>query len=156
MKEPVRIKKTGLLPHAIIENIIDNHPAVDPDTGHLICHYKLIGLALVEVMGENYPALTVGDCIVVVNDPRGVESLKKASDPLETSTLPPSEPGITEFPIYEIAGVMSMLRDSKRIEVRRLKSGGDYLVFIVEGEYEAAIIVEKCKRPSDTSAILQV
>lgn len=149
-------RKSDYLPHPVIEHVVDNHPAIDPDTGHLLCHYKPIGLALVEVGGETYPALTVGDCVTVVNDPAAIKAITSETEPLETSILPPPDPEYRDIPVHEIASILSALRDAAMVEVRRPRDTGEYLILILRDNYEIAFILERCKRHEDKGAILQV
>jgi len=155
--EEMKVKrKSEYLPHPVIEHVVDNHPAIDPDTGHILCHYKPMGLAIIEVGGETYPALTVGDCVTVTNDPAAIKAIINETEPLETPILPPSSPEYRDIPIHEIASILSALRDAAMIEVRRPRDARGYLVIILRDNYEVVFIIERCRKHEDKGAILQV
>ena len=51
---------------AILEIVAYLHPAVDPDTGHYVCHHHSIGASVFETGSGPVPALVIGGCAMLV------------------------------------------------------------------------------------------
>lgn len=149
-------KQPGYLPHSVVENLLGLHPAIDPDTGHILCHYKPFNLGLAEINGNPYPALIVNDCIIIINDNKAVKELIEETIPLKTSMLPPKGEDHEGIPIYELADTLSLLKDYSGLELRKFKEADSRLVLIFRGEQVLAIIMEKCRQSDDRGTILQV
>jgi hypothetical protein len=51
---------------ALVEILCYTHPALDPDTGHFVCHHHTVGAAVIEAGGSRVPALVLGGCAYLV------------------------------------------------------------------------------------------
>lgn len=60
------LSKTAEITGYVLESLVYMHAAVDPDSGHLICHYNPLGVASLEYDGRVYPAVVIGGCMYLV------------------------------------------------------------------------------------------
>jgi len=90
----VRVKKRGPeIPHSVVDGIIDLHAAVDPDTGHFICHYLAVRPEIIELQGEDYPGLGLGDGLTVLVGEGPAGSIEEAGEPVDLALLASGEEG---------------------------------------------------------------
>ncbi len=54
------------IPGYVLEPLAYMHGAVDPDSGHLSCHYYSLGIASIAIGDTIYPALVIGGCMYLV------------------------------------------------------------------------------------------
>ncbi|MEB3774095.1 MAG: hypothetical protein GSR86_04115 [Desulfurococcales archaeon] len=102
------------IPDSILESIAMLHGAVDPDTGHLICHHYPLGLALIEAGGRSMPALGIGECIYLVPPPYADLLVGDArSSALEQLGEDTTSMGGAVVDTPAIALVLSVLREEK-------------------------------------------
>ncbi|BAN90284.1 hypothetical protein [Aeropyrum camini] len=162
---PARIVgKPEYLPDPVWEAVVRLHGAVDPETGHLICHHYPIALQLVETSEGAVPAVMVGDCILVVVGSTYVSRLltEARESRLEELGADQARVGGVRVPAEAIAHVLSSLRDWRAqarfytITLERGEHSEDAViaVFTGGGEEWAAVLTE-CgrggeERKSDT------
>jgi len=58
-----------IVPDTLLDSVAYIHGAIDPDSGHMVCHHYPLGVALLEVDGESVPALSIGECIYLAPHP---------------------------------------------------------------------------------------
>ncbi len=75
----VRVERQLRLPFIVFDSLAQTHASVDPDTGHLVCHYNEVGAAVVDVSGKKYPMMLIGGCILATTDPEAVEAIESES-----------------------------------------------------------------------------
>jgi len=113
---PLKLRSTmSSVPDVIMDEALMLHPAVDPDSGHLICHRHDVSAAVLEAGDEPYPALLVGSCLAIVTGKRLVEDIlakgdaRKASLELSGDVRVPS----AESEPYWLLYMISVLRNVK-------------------------------------------
>ena len=113
--EMLRIRgKPKHIPDSILESIAMLHGAVDPDTGHLVCHHYPLGLAIIEASGRSMPALSIGECIYLVPPPHIDPLVRDAnSSSLEVLGEDTTSIGGAVVDTPAIALVLSVLREEK-------------------------------------------
>ncbi|MCE4600623.1 MAG: hypothetical protein F7C38_03555 [Desulfurococcales archaeon] len=150
-------REASYIPHIVIENLMEIHAALDPDTGHIICHYRPIGLTTIELAGEKYPGLRIGDCTTLVTDKEAVEKIIDESQPYPLTTMQSRERKDKHaFPLHEIGSVLSLLKESVSIEVRKTNDDR-YIIFIINyNNYNYVIIVGKCESHDEEQDLLRV
>ncbi|MET1129155.1 MAG: hypothetical protein ABWW70_07555 [Thermoproteota archaeon] len=55
------------VPSQVVEEAMDIHPAIDPETGHPVCHYLSVSAAVLDTGGHPVPAVLVGSCVALVS-----------------------------------------------------------------------------------------
>ncbi|MEB2837218.1 MAG: hypothetical protein GSR80_000902 [Desulfurococcales archaeon] len=60
---------------ALLDLVAYLHPAVDPDTGHHVCHRHGLGAAVLRASGRAVPALVVGGCLLLVEGEEPVRAV---------------------------------------------------------------------------------
>ncbi len=158
---PFRVeRRSQYLPHYIVENVLGFHGAIDPDTGHLVCHYYRMAPVTVEVRGTPYPALLVDECIYVVSDPEAVQALIEESTPYNLSKIThEGEAGEVMVEQSLLGMALSVLKEpGMSMEVRRLDGADGSLLVVYRDKAGSvtAVIVGKCESREDKSTILQV
>ena len=77
---------------ALLEIICYTHPAVDPETGHLVCHHHSVGAAVLEAPGGGLvPALLVGGCAYLVEGTGHARALLEGARRVALESLGPEE-----------------------------------------------------------------
>ncbi|MCE4625325.1 MAG: hypothetical protein F7C35_05620 [Desulfurococcales archaeon] len=77
----IRVKsKSGYIPHAVMDALVDLHAAVDPDTGHFVCHYYVVSLSIVEIGGKDFPGLNVGENLTVVIGSEAASTVERTGE----------------------------------------------------------------------------
>ncbi len=142
-----RLRGQARLPYAVVDVLAQMHASVDPDSGHMVCHYHEVGAAVVEVGGRDVPMLLVGGCLLATADPAAVEAIEAESERLES--LPASlhsAPSTAQW----LAQVLQLVHElSAEAEARRMKLDGlDTVAFIVRnrGLAAAVILAPHCSR----------
>jgi len=142
-------------PHTLFEEIADLHGAVDPDTGHLICHYYPLAPVIVEVDGEAVPGLQVGECLTLVPGQDNVEKIVSAT--VRAEGIAPEG-----YDTRAIGLALAPLRvQAYQVDVRAPRDGEEPLAIIYrpgkpgEGD-QYAILVWKCRKDDKRSPVLQV
>jgi len=74
---------------ALLEILCYTHPAVDPETGHLICHHHTLGAAVIEAGGHHIPALLIGGCAYLIQGPQHTAKTLEAAEPTTLQALTP-------------------------------------------------------------------
>ncbi len=72
--------------HHMMETLAMQHGAIDPDSGHIVCHHYRLGVAVAETPRGPVPVLVVEDCVMVTAGRDNVEALL-AGDSVEAGTL---------------------------------------------------------------------
>ncbi len=133
----VRImEKPRPIPDSMLEAIAYLHGAVDPDSGHLVCHHYPLGLTLVEAEGVKAPALSVGECIYLVPHPWG-RAIYHGSEEASIRSLGEDHTLVGEARIDtgSVSLILSLLKEEKAgVEVR-------YSRAIVHGHGEVSVAV---------------
>lgn len=104
----VRIERQLRLPFTVFDSLAQTHASVDPDTGHLVCHYYEVGAAVVEVSGKKYPMMLIGGCILATTDPEAVEAIE--SESREIDGIPArlhSDPSVAQW----LSVMLQLVRD---------------------------------------------
>ena len=150
-------KEASYIPHIIIENLMEIHAALDPDTGHIICHYKPIGLTTIELAGGKYPGLRIGDCTTLVTDKEAIEKIMNESQPHPLTIMQSGEHKDKHaFPLHEIGSVLSLLKESVSIEIRKTDND-KYIIFIINyNNYNYMVMVGKCESHDEEQDLLRV
>lgn len=78
-----RVERVLRMPFIVFDTLAQAHASVDPETGHLVCHYHDVGAAVVEVSGRRYPMILIGGCVLATTDPEAVEAIESESRELD-------------------------------------------------------------------------
>ncbi|MEM0366349.1 MAG: hypothetical protein QXO93_03840 [Acidilobaceae archaeon] len=54
-----------VVPSYILEDMLSIHPAIDSDSGHILCHFSNIALLVAETSQGPVPLISTNDCILV-------------------------------------------------------------------------------------------
>lgn len=120
------------------------HPAVDPDTGHHVCHHHSLGLATLNAGGRRIPALLLGGCAMLVVGEDAVSALlgdASGEERLESMEPPKALIGGVEADAY---WVMQALRAAAEMNLRAVLR-----VVEVEGGRWVLVELESRGRPSE-------
>lgn len=135
-----RLRAQSRLPYVIIDVLAQMHASIDPDSGHMICHYHEMGAAVLEVEGRELPMLLVGGCLMVTADPAAVEAIESESRRLESipSSLH-STPATAQWlaQLLQLVHELSAEAEAREIVVDGVKS----IVFIVRNRGVTAAVV---------------
>ncbi len=133
----VRIaEKPRPIPDSMLEAIAYLHGAMDPDSGHLVCHHYPLGLTLVEAGGAKAPALSVGECIYLVPQPWG-SAIYQGSREASIRALGEDYTLVGEARVDtgSVSLILSLLREEKaEVEVRYSKA-------VIHGRGEVGVAV---------------
>ena len=115
-----RVKGQARLPYILVDVLAQMHASIDPDSGHILCHYHDLGAAVVEVGGREVPMLLVGGCLMATADPAAVEAVEAESRLLES--IPArfySNPSAAQWlsQLLQLAHELSAQADARMIEV---------------------------------------
>ncbi len=150
----ISILKKAIIPHIIVDNILELHPALDLDTGHIICHYKQFHTSIVKVDEFEFPAIGIGECMTIIPGDEAYEKVREATAPLKVSTIPPIQLR-REINSLDLASALSLISSNNNIEFRKNSNGE--IILLVEGEHRFAIVLAPCKeKEKGRSPILQV
>ncbi len=107
--------KTQYIPDSIIEGVARLHGAVDPDTGHVVCHHYSLGATAIEVNDSVIPGLIVGECLIIVYGEKHVSLLVGGARQvsLEGFNQDYAVAGDVRVDAAHLALVLSLLRDAK-------------------------------------------
>lgn len=148
------------LSHSLLETLVDLHGAIDPETGHLTCHYYAIAPVIVEINGRSFPGLNVGECMTIVVDPEAAEAAEEESEKISLSELHP-EKGVDGRRVdpASLALALSFVRHSNgALKILAPRSSDDSVIIIYDSgeDDKLTIIIWKCKEKNGKGAILQV
>ena len=151
--------KPRFLPHTVMENLIDLHGAVDPETGHLTCHYYAIAPVIVEIGGREFPGLNVGECMTIVADPDAARAAEEESDRLSLTEIHPDK-GVDGRKIdpASLSLALSYIRNANgTLRILAPRDNRDSIIVVYDGgDEKLTIIVWKCEEKTGRGAILQV
>jgi len=153
----IRLKRDPVYaPHSVFEDLADLHGAVDPDTGHLVCHYFPIAPVIVEAGSSEVPGLQIGECLTLVLGREYTGKILEASRP--AGKFNPQE-----YNSRALGYALSLLRThAYTIRFMLPQDGDDPLVLHFapaskrDGEEDLIVMVWKCKRPERQAPVLQV
>ncbi len=157
---PRLVTKPRFLPHSVMEDLVDLHGAVDPDTGHLICHYYAIAPVIVEIAGRKFPGLNVGECMTIVQGQDAVAAAEEEGERVELSEID-AKGGVNGISVdaASLALALSHVRNAGgKLRLLAPRSGEDavIVVFDSDGEESIVVIVWKCREKRGAGAVLQV
>ncbi|AEM39324.1 hypothetical protein Pyrfu_1466 [Pyrolobus fumarii 1A] len=75
----VRLVRGFEITPAHLESLAMYHAAIDPDSGHLVCHGYSLQVVTLVVDGNPVPALLIDESLIYTSGSRNVELLVKAS-----------------------------------------------------------------------------
>jgi len=152
----IRLKREPVYaPHSVLEDLADLHGAVDPDTGHLVCHYFPLAPVIIDAGGNDVPGLQIGECLTLVLGREYTSKILEASRP--AGKLNPQE-----YNSRALGYALSLLRThAYTIKFMLPHDGDDPLVlhFVPASKRDSediVVLVWKCKRPEKQSPVLQV
>lgn len=159
------VERPSHIPDSMLETIAFLHGAVDPDSGHLVCHHYPLGLTLVEAEGSKAPALSIGECIYLVPPPwskgiaRGAEQAR-----IEFMGSEHTMVGKARVDTSSLSLVLSLLREEKadaRVMTTRISVPGrgevDAVLIMLTGSWgDWAALVIPCKGQEQKSGDLYV
>jgi len=147
------------LPHTVMENIVDLHGAIDPDTGHLICHYYAIAPVIVEIGGVDFPGINVGECLTLVPGEKAANKALEEAEPVKIGELDTSKgvDGVRVDPasLALALGYVRYAEGSMKLLVSKDK-GSLIVLYEGEGDNKIVLIVWPCKKRESHGAVLQV
>ena len=153
----IRIRgKPVYAPHTIIEELADLHGAIDPETGHMICHYYPFAPIIIDTEEGVVPGLHIGDCLTLVPGKDNVDKI------IASTTTTNKIPKPTEYNMQALGLALAPLRlQAMEIEVRTPKKGTEPLVIVYKPDRQSgeqyAVLVWKCKKSKEESSpVLQV
>jgi len=155
---PRLVTTPRFLSHAVMEELVDLHGAVDPDTGHLTCHYYALAPVIVEIGGERFPGLNVGDCITIVPGEAAVAKAEEEGDPVSLAEVNPSSGvnGVRVDPGSLAHALAFIKRTDATMKLLAPRSTHDSIMVVFKGSEPLVVIVWKCKEDRSQGALLQV
>ncbi len=149
--------KPVFVPHSIMDSVVDLHAAIDPETGHFICHYFAIAPVQLEIEGELYPGINVGETITVVIGKDAVEAVKNASSPIGITEIGDSVVDGVEVDIDSLALSLSFVKySSGRISFRKFEEGVIILSEESSKEPPTAILIWRKPKRKEPGSVLTV
>lgn len=134
---------------------MDLHAAVDPDSGHFMCHYFAIAPVIVEVDGEEYPGLNVGENLTVLVGREPVEAVKRAGE--QTALEAVGGEGAPDVDQDSLALALYYVRHTHgAVRFYRLEGALAVVSEGAEREPPTAVIVWKPRREKRSGAVLTV
>jgi len=155
---PRLVTTPRFLSHAVMEELVDLHGAVDPDTGHLTCHYYALAPVIVEIGGEQFPGLNVGDCMTLVPGEAAVAKAEEEGEPISLAELDPSGGvgGVKVDPGSLAHALAFIKRTDSTMKILASRGSRDSLMVVFKGSEPLVVIVWKCREDRSQSAPLQV
>jgi hypothetical protein len=84
----MRIKsRITYITHSVMDGLIDLHAAMDPDSGHFICHYLPFAPVIVEIGDREFPGLNIGEFMTVILDSEAAGIVRNAGEKLSIDKL---------------------------------------------------------------------
>jgi len=71
------------------------HGAIDPDSGHIICHHYRFGVFYAKQSGNTIPLFSIEGCLFITIGEKNVEAIVKSNDAVEAGTLSITEGSIS-------------------------------------------------------------
>ncbi len=137
------------LPYHLLDAVADMHAALEPESGHLICHYHELGAGVVEAGGVSVPVLLVGSCMGVTAGRRYVEALVSAARPSpEAVSEALRSPEAVGYVSLALEAIRSMNATAEAYRLPMEEGEAVLLVGRNRGEEAAFIILLPCRRES--------
>ncbi len=141
--------KVPEIPGFVLESLAYMHGAVDPDTGHLACHYYSLGVASIVVGDTTYPALVIGGCMYLISG--RVNGLDKAKSEAHMIAVERDNVSIGDATIeaYMLSSLYNLAREGQAT-IRM------YSIEVVEGNRatKAVAAVVNIQQTGDYTVIL--
>lgn len=80
-------RKIFEISHSMLETLALQHGAIDPDSGHIVCHHYRLGVALATVGNKAVPLFTIEGCIFITAGRDNVEELLHSTSVVEVDTI---------------------------------------------------------------------
>jgi len=156
---PLRVKgKPAYIPEMVWDEVLRLHVAVDGETGHLICHHYVAGLAVAAAGDTHIPLLALSDCTFIAIGEHAVSVITRESEEaaLEAFTGDHAVVGGVKVEATAVVLALSSTRETKSlVEFRRLKlevEGKERPAAAIifrnpEGEGAWALVTADCSEP---------
>ena len=152
----VRVKVRGpVIPHGVVDGIIDLHAAVDPDTGHFICHYLAVRPEIVEIGGRDYPGLGVGEGLTVVVGEDAASTVEGSGEEVDLARLASGD--LDQAPDSSSVSLVFALYRYYQGRIRSYRVGEAHAVVVrPEKGDPVVVLLWPAKKKADGGAILTV
>jgi hypothetical protein len=104
-------KPIEYMPHEVMDALVDLHAAIDPESGHFVCHYYAIAPVIVEFEDTLYPGLNIGDNLTVIPASEAAEKVEAAGNKIEVREISPESLGdVDPDSLYLVMGFLRYAR----------------------------------------------
>ena len=153
--------KMDSVPDAILEEAMLMHPAIDPDTGHMVCHHHEVSAAVFDAGGESIPALLVGSCLAIVTGKSLVSRILEHGNakPAQVELKRKVTVSETEPEPYWVLSMLSVLKaagtqaELYTVEVESSDHGRRRIpalrIIADETQETLLLVISPCRRPEE-------
>ena len=153
-KIKINLKEKGQVPAMLLEDLLDIHPAIDVDSGHIACHYTSFSLLVAETGRGPVPLIAVNECILLTAGEHNVSKLTgiagSRSEEVTVKHQNTVKVGSTEVYNPEVVELLLSNTSFNAVfyEVLIEEVGGGVLVVARQEKGDpVAIIAIPCKKP---------
>jgi hypothetical protein len=152
----INLKEKGVIPSALLEDLLSIHPAIDVDSGHITCHYTTLSLLVAETEKGSVPLIAVNECILLTAGEHSVAKLVEVAGPaLDEAIVKPQ--GIVKVGLTQVYNpdVVELLLSNTGLnmefhEVQIEGVGGGVLVVVKQEKGDPiAVIAIPCKKEKE-------
>jgi len=149
----ISLGRKAEVPTALVEDLLSIHPAIDVDSGHIVCHYNTFHLLVAETAYGPIPVISSGCTLLTVGEDNVEKLVKSSKSESREALVKPGgfiRVGSTEVQNPEV--VELILSDTK-LELKfyevDIEGVGEGIVIVArqsDGKSEPlAVIVTPCK-----------